>query len=455
MSFGKPDNSMLAKGYLTEGGIDAGEQFDTYPRISSQNSDTNNTIGSIQAYYFSSGVKNFSNFSWPVEMDTYQELILTLELYVAPLIFITGLIGNSVSFVVFVATHLKRNSCHTYLASLAIADTVFLVCKFLDWGTKTGVHIYGHQGSCQLFVYLTYVSGFLSVWYVVAFTVERWIATCHPLKRDIKCTPYVAKKVVVTLAVIALCAYCFCFVMFGITIIPELFMGMCGPLQKYAAWVSIIKIVDTFIILIIPTCIIVSCNIRMYYVILKIRRQAGLHDPAAKVQKWNFNRSTAMDKSYSKKLSSDLGPYRNRGKVNLARSSHIRATRMLIIVSTVFLICNIPRHISKTYAFVMTYLDPDYVPEPNCLLTQQIFHLLYYVNFSVNFFLYSMSSRSFRIGLIRVFIKLKTKLRHSCCNAPKCNVKCDNVRCGVPDIDSSDVLCKVLNSNSDRKEADS
>ena len=46
-------------------------------------------------------------------------------------------------------------------------------------------------GWCQLLTYLRYVWRFLSVWYVVSFTIERYIAgKYHPLTLRIDCYKY-------------------------------------------------------------------------------------------------------------------------------------------------------------------------------------------------------------------------------------------------------------------------
>lgn len=354
------------------------------------------------------------------DRDTFQRFYRSLELYVVPFIFITGIVGNSVSFTVFVGTHLKRSSCHIYLASLAVADTLFLFCMFSSWGKNIGFSLDAYQGFCQVLTYLTDISRFLSVWYVVAFTVERWIVTCHPLKRDSACTPLIAKRVVIVLAVVAFIGYSFSTFTYG----PSTLLGfrVCSPLPQFDRMVYIINNVDTLISLIIPTVIIVGCNIRMYYIIYKFQQQCGITsvNSSGSIQKWNFNNknsNSTSDNKYSHRKRMLLNESSTQPpKLTMSRSSHMRATRMLIIVSSAFVVCNVPWHTARTYAFFVRELnDSYYMSGAHFLLTQKLFHIIYYINFAINFFLYSMSSRSFRNGLSRLCTKIKNKLT-SCCH---------------------------------------
>lgn len=60
---------------------------------------------------------------------------------------------------------------------------------------------------CHLIVYLTGVSSFLSVWLVLAFTVERFVAVKYPLLRQSVCTVTRAKITIAILVVFAMGIY--------------------------------------------------------------------------------------------------------------------------------------------------------------------------------------------------------------------------------------------------------
>lgn len=104
------------------------------------------------------------------------ETVELFHLYYTPILVYLGAIGNLLCIYVFQSPKLKKLSTSCYLSALAISDTVFLVALFTVWLTMVGIDVFNKSGSCQVIVYLTAVCSFLSAWFVVAFTVERFVA---------------------------------------------------------------------------------------------------------------------------------------------------------------------------------------------------------------------------------------------------------------------------------------
>lgn len=124
-----------------------------------------------------------------------------LNFYYTPAIVLTGSVGNILSVLVFFKTKLRKLSSSYYLAALGISDTCFLLLSFLGWLNFIDVNITQEIAFCQLITFLSGVCSFLSVWFVVAFTVERFIAVLYPLKRQTMCTVSRAKMVLCGLTV--------------------------------------------------------------------------------------------------------------------------------------------------------------------------------------------------------------------------------------------------------------
>lgn len=76
-------------------------------------------------------------------------------------------------------------------------------------------------------------------------------------------------------------------------------------------------------------------------------------------------------------------------------------TKILLVVSIVFLLTNSPSHIVLVYLFAMSQLHVDYKPGYPILITQNILHYLFYANFAANFLLYNASGRTFRRAMLR------------------------------------------------------
>ena len=68
---------------------------------------------------------------------SYQCLMLFNYYYVA-LIVVVGIVGNTLSFLVFTQTHLKLRSSSYYLAALAVSDLGYLVIVFMIWLQNLG-----------------------------------------------------------------------------------------------------------------------------------------------------------------------------------------------------------------------------------------------------------------------------------------------------------------------------
>ncbi|XP_071452873.1 trissin receptor [Hetaerina americana] len=150
------------------------------------------------------------------ECDPLLDLLDFFHLYYIPFIILVGLVGNLLSCVVFLNTHLRLRSSSYYLAALATADLGFLATLFLVWlNNNAGVVVFNRDGWCQGLVYVSSVCSFLSVWLIVAFTVERFIAVQYPLHRPHMCTVARAKGIVLALTVFALISHSYSFVMAG------------------------------------------------------------------------------------------------------------------------------------------------------------------------------------------------------------------------------------------------
>lgn len=119
-----------------------------------------------------------------------------MTVYFTPVLTIAGTIGNVLSVMVFFCTKLKKLSSSYYLAFLAFFDTGFLWCNFIQWLSFLQVNLYKRDGFCQLFTWLSNACSVLSVWLVVAFTIERFVAVMYPLKRPILCTVRRARCIV-------------------------------------------------------------------------------------------------------------------------------------------------------------------------------------------------------------------------------------------------------------------
>lgn len=137
---------------------------------------------------------NVSNVTYEYESDEDITSTFAYQLgdflthYYTPFLVFFGSIGNILSVIVFFKTKLRKLSSSYYLAALGISDTCFLLGAFASWLNYVNINIYNREYYCQFFTYISGLCSFLSVWFVVAFTVERYIAVLYPLKLQTMCT---------------------------------------------------------------------------------------------------------------------------------------------------------------------------------------------------------------------------------------------------------------------------
>lgn len=120
-----------------------------------------------------------------------------------------GLVGNLLSLTVIMNKKLRRSSTYSFLAALAASDSLLLVTSILllaKDSSKPERQDYvwpGKGGLCNyLFPYIqpaACVFHVTSVWLTLAFTIDRYLMICHPLRAKTFCTVRNARKVIVCL----------------------------------------------------------------------------------------------------------------------------------------------------------------------------------------------------------------------------------------------------------------
>lgn len=126
--------------------------------------------------------------------------------YVALVIICLGMVGNGLSMVV-----LTRKSMHTstncYLLALAIWDTAVILCTLLLMTLPTLSSWFEDHVMPYVVVIgypLALTAQMSTLWLTVSFTVERYIAVCHPLQAVRMCTVARARVVIVAVSVVSI-----------------------------------------------------------------------------------------------------------------------------------------------------------------------------------------------------------------------------------------------------------
>ncbi|XP_019884280.1 neuropeptides capa receptor isoform X2 [Camponotus floridanus] len=110
------------------------------------------------------------------------KLVLPITL-VYVMIFVTGVFGNVVTCIVIRRNPVMQTATNYYLFNLAISDLLLLIL-----GLPNELSVFWQQypwtlgvGLCKIRAYVSEMSSYVSVLTIMVFSLERYLAICHPL----------------------------------------------------------------------------------------------------------------------------------------------------------------------------------------------------------------------------------------------------------------------------------
>ena len=241
------------------------------------------------------------------------------------------------------------------------------------------------------------------------------------------CTVSRARKVVLGLSIFACIGYSFH--AWTLEVTDKNGFSRCVTSPKYAHFVAVMGNIDTVITLIVPSAAIFAMNLRITYKIIYVFKHHNLlttssstefttdsrvHNRYGQDNKtlYTLDEATNRNKNNSAEVSTITKPLTEVSRLdsencskryNIVRNTaQIKITKMLLVVSTIFLILNLPSHSVRVYAFLVNFVSSPYRPPLIMVLLQQAFNMTYNLNFAINIFLYSFCGKNFRAALWRL-----------------------------------------------------
>lgn len=151
----------------------------------------------------SSNNGSFQDPLYPLYYDPAYRIVGTITV---AFFFAVGFVGNSMVVLVVSRTSNMKTPTNCYLVSLAVADCLALLSTAVPYLFEFHLirykWLFGEAG-CRLFVYVQYLSTTASILSITAFTVERYLAVCQPIKAQKLCTMRRAKKIIFIAWIIA------------------------------------------------------------------------------------------------------------------------------------------------------------------------------------------------------------------------------------------------------------
>ena len=137
------------------------------------------------------------------------ETVGVLMIVIRPSICGLGFITNILSLMVFLQPTMRNLSCSVYLATKAISDFIFLMTSFIVWLTSVDVGLFNTDGVCQLVLFATYLTAFISIWLVVALTIENLLCVVKPWFVQRSCNARTARILTTVIVVLGIGFYHF------------------------------------------------------------------------------------------------------------------------------------------------------------------------------------------------------------------------------------------------------
>jgi len=292
-------------------------------------------------------------------------------------IFVTGLVGNVAVCAVIIRNSSMHTATNCYLFSLAVSDLTVLL-----FGLPNELSVYWQQYPwilgetvCKLRAFITEMTNYASVLTIVAFSLERYLAICHPLHAYTMSGMERAGRIIAMIWLVAMISALPFAIYTGIIyayidypsggrhLIPE--SAFCAMLDENRPSEWPLYEMSTFIFFIVPMVMLCLLYLRIG---IRIRRtslgrgntfQAGVH------------RGSEAHHSHSRR----------------------NILRMLVAVVIGFFICWAPFH-AQRLLYVYGKEDPNYneINEKMIIITG----CFYYFSATINPILYNVMSARYR-----------------------------------------------------------
>ncbi|KAK2139649.1 hypothetical protein LSH36_1677g00002 [Paralvinella palmiformis] len=319
---------------------------------------------------------NYSNLKLSPHLNLQiEDVCKVIYAILTPIIVSVGTLGNILSLTVFLSKFMRRLSSSCYLTTLSICHILILITYVLfDWlhrglGYWPGyelINLMSYRGVCHSFLYISYTLRFTSVWLIVAFAVERYVAICHPRYRRLVCGRSFAKKVTLTTIV---CAGLFCVYKPALSVVYQIKnTRLCVANPEYRQLNFIMDSVYVIMITALPSSVISTLSV----LILRRLRAIG---SAQNAQRLVFKEHRLR----------------------------IELTVILLAIAWCFILLTLPYFVTWCLQFFhsFSYNTPFYNGNDPFLLEVFSGHVaitrtIYYLNYATNFFLYCLTGAHYR-----------------------------------------------------------
>lgn len=344
-------------------------------------------IGGVMTYDNLTGHWNMSTNMSTSQLTSYLREIIVIDVYLVTLLICFGFLGNALTIAVLCRERDKTSATNWLLQTLAVVDTLYLIaCIFIQplktineagwWPRFNSVFPYM---DCYVRPWAS-VAQTITVWAVVALTVDRYVAVCRPYSthlRTIRRAQIVMAGVFITAVVYNIPIF------FEREVVTpntsgtnESFQGRCvkKTFTHSLLYSVFYKTVCHFVLRSIgPLVLLIVLNVSLVRAL------------------------RSMD-------------HRRKDLISKSTQHRENITLMLVVVVTVFIVCQLPDVVLRLIA-TQTHPLPGSRAAFHFRCVNSVTNLMLTLNSSVNFLIYCLVGRKFRRILVQMF-------SGSCCRIP-------------------------------------
>lgn len=217
-----------------------------------------------------------------------------IGMYLSPPILLLGVVGNILTISVMKRRAFQNTTACVYLTLLGVFDTLLLVTGiFHEWLEWFAIDL--DPWPCRFHRFFFYLSSDVSMWTIVLFTFDRFIAVCFPLRKRIVCRPRRAVVAFVVVSLIWIAKNLHVFWTRGEEFIDDVLYRKCGYCPQYANFEYYIRpwIVFVFILL-LPFCIVLLLNCAIVSYLRRSRVKRTISLPSSTALRNPFRQTTVM-----------------------------------------------------------------------------------------------------------------------------------------------------------------
>ncbi|CAF1362491.1 unnamed protein product [Rotaria sordida] len=310
--------------------------------------------------------------------------------YSSIILVIVGMIGSLLSIKVFSSTKIRRNSSNEYLITMSFIVALLLFNFFCDEVLRSLVHDFNvdlplnlvdlSRPLCKCSTYFRHTLRFAAHWIVVAFTLERLIVVYFPLQTSVLCNPRSARRICLFILVISFLIPFYSFIMSDVSVDEKHHLPECDIMNKFKKIYFYLTIIYGNLTLTFPILIVCIVNILTVRQLLRAGR--------LRKQQQELNQTKKVDNA-------------NKDYVNMIVKNQLendKVTWMLVVISITFGILNFPYFI--LWLIVCIIRVRGKIPSAYIESGRMVAEVFYLLHYSLYFFLYVISRRSFRKVLI-------------------------------------------------------